>query len=196
MAKVDVRTGNGGGESYEAFPADTYYCEVHAADMTESQFKDDKTGAAKWQIKLTWQVYQLTEDQTEAGLEGEKWFFQWLEPWYGIKKDGGPSQFKVFVDSLVDQTLLADFDPADFDTDNLLGKRQKVTVSYFEKDGRGRNKVLSVAPLKPRRAAKPPAAPERGAAPAGVTRKAAPVVRNQPVAVAEPGDDVDADDLF
>jgi len=186
MAKVAVRTGGGGGEtSYEAFPADTYYCEINQAELVDSQFKDDKTGEPKQQIKITWEVYQLTGEQSDAGLTTGKWFWQWLEPYYGPTKNG-PSKFQAFIDSLVDQGLLAEFDAAAFDTDDLIGARQKVAVEEYKRaDGTMGNKVRAVLPLKPTRRAAPAAAAAKAPPPPGVTRKGAPPMRNPPVAVEE-----------
>jgi hypothetical protein len=193
-----VRTGGGVSEAREAFPADTYICMVNQAEMTESQFKDEKSGATKYQIKLTWEVCQLTPEQEEAELEVGKWFFQWLEPYYGETRNG-PSKFKAFIDSLQEQGMLATFDPADFDTDDLIGLKQKVTVQEFKRaDGTLGNKVTGVLPLKPRKRGAqsaepqdiPPSRPRPASPPAGITRKSAPVaVKNEPVPVGAEDDD-------
>lgn len=186
MAKIALNSGSGtGGESYEAYPADTYFCEIKSADLELSKFKDDKTGEDKYQIAIVWEVYQLTEDQHNEGLNTGKWFRQWFSPYYGETKNG-PSLFKQFIDGLRNQGHLADFDPAEFDTDELVGIKQKVTVTEKPKaDGTMTNKVTGVSPLKPQRrqAAQPaPAAPAKPAAPA---RRNVP----QPVAVgAEDGE--------
>lgn len=198
MTRVAVRVGGGGSEGQrEAFPADTYICEVNQAELVESQFKDDKTGEVKWQIKLTWEVCQLSPEQEEAGLETGKWFFMWLEPWYGTTAKRGPSKFKMFIDSLMEQGILEGFDPADFDTDDLVGKRQKVTVQEFKRpDGTTGNKVTGVLPLKLRRAAPaarpaPPLTVEPSPARVGARpRGAIPAPHNELVAVADGGDDL------
>lgn len=188
MAKVAVRVkGEDSGEtSYEAFPADTYVCQINNAELVESQFKDDKTGEAKWQIKITWEVAQLTDEQEEAGLEAGKWFWQYLEPYYGPTKNG-PSKFQAFIDSLREQGMLIDFDPHNFDTDDLIGIKQKVAVdTYTRTDKSVGNKVKAVLPLK----LKKPARAEPAAPPAGVTRKGAPPMRNAPQALDEVEDGI------
>jgi hypothetical protein len=191
MPKVQLNTGGGAGDgqSYEAFPADTYFCEIKSADLELSKFKDDKTGEDKYQIAIVWEVYQLTEDQEAEGLTTGKWFRQWFSPYYGETKNG-PSLFKAFIDALRAQGHLDGFDPNDFDTDDLIGIKQKVTVTEKPKaDGTMTNKVTGVSPLKPqRRQAAQPAPAAKPAAPAAPARRNVP----QPVAV---GAD-DGEELF
>lgn len=186
MAIIALNTGDTAGESYEAYPADTYYCEIEKADLELSKFKDDKTGEDKYQLAVVWSVYQLTEDQAEAGLTTGKWFRQWFTPWYGDTKNG-PSKFKQFIDSLRAQGHLGGFDEAErvIDTDWLLGIKQKVTVTEAPRaDGTMANKVAGVSPLKPQRR-QPAAQPAPAAKPAAPAR---PATRNAPVAVAEEGE--------
>jgi len=186
MAKIALNTGNGEtGEGYEVYPADTYLCEIKEFQHKLSNFKDDKTGEDKYEFEITWEVYQLSGEQIEAGLTTGKWFKQWFSEYYGPTRNGD-SKFKQFIDGLRAQGYLPDFDQSNFDTDDMIGIKQKVTVTEgTKKDGTPINKVVGTAPLKLQRRA--PAA--KPSAPAPAPRRNAP----QPVAVAEGGEDDDGE---
>lgn len=162
MAPIQIRTGGSTTSEYEAYPADTYYCQIRQAEVTESKFKD-KDGNAQYQLALVWEVTRLTAEQEEAGIEPGKWFRQWFSLYYG-ETQRGPSQLKAFVDSLSAQGLI-EFDPDAFDPDTLIGLEQRVSVgTKFAQDGREVNAVLGVAPLKiAKKSAKPAPAPAKNA---------------------------------
>jgi len=134
MARVQVSTGGSGGNGdFGVFPEDTYSAEIIKAEITESKFKDDKTGETKYQLAITWEINELTDEQAEDGLQLGKWVKQWIGLWYGTTKDGTPSKLKAFLDKLHSQELLPEeFDPdaadLELDTDWLVGIKQKIVV--------------------------------------------------------------------
>lgn len=199
MPKVDVRVkgeGEGETESYEVYPAGTYFCEVKKADYIKSQFKDERTGEDKYQIEITWEVFKLTDEQAEAGLTTGKWFKQWVEPFYGPTKNG-VSKFKALIDTMRGEGHLPEFDPNDFDTDDLVGIRQRVMViEGTKKDGTPVNKVSSTASLKLQRRAQPAQAAAPAARPAPQPRRNAPQAIS-PLPVSADGEIMDGEgDLF
>ena len=129
MARIDTtpKAGGNGGGDFVLLPTDIYRMKVIKSIYGENPFSEpNKDGTKPMQITLTWEVAELTADQAdEAEALGEEWdnatVPQYINPFYGDVKAGGPSRFKALVDSLVAQNLIADFDPADFDPDCFLG---------------------------------------------------------------------------
>ena len=175
MAVYKMKTGgSNNGTQYEPLPADTYLMRIREAKVTESTFKDEKTGEANIQMELTWEIVKLSNEQVEAGADKDRWVKQWLGFYYGETKNG-PSKFKAFVDGLRSQGLLDEFEDGsdEFDPDWLLGIEQRVLLTVSG----SWNKVVGVsAPLK-RKAAPAPAAP--------VAKK---LPKNAPVEIEEDSD--------
>jgi hypothetical protein len=164
MAKVQVRV-QGAAQSYEPLPADTYLMRIRAAEVVESTFKD-KSGETQLQLRLTWEVARLSQEQEEAGVDASRWVSQWIGWYYGETKSG-PSRLKKLIDGLQVQGFLQEFDSengAEIDTDWFVGIEQRVLL-----DIKGTyNQVVGVS--APRKKAAPKPAP----APAKPAPKAAP----------------------
>ena len=159
MAKATMQTT--GDTKFAPLPADTYYMQVRAADITKSAFKDDKTGEDKFQLQLTWEITRLTaEQEQDEEIDSDRWVKQWIGLWYGETKNG-PSKMKALIDSFQAQGLLQEFDPAtrEIDSDWFIGIEQRVTIAV--KPDSNFNNVVMVAPLKVKRPAAPKNAPQR-----------------------------------
>jgi hypothetical protein len=161
MARVNATAGNGNGSTadFVLLPTDIYRMKVIKSVYGENQFGEpDKNGKKPMQIVLTWEVTTLTEEQADAMTEAEQdWDTatvpQYLNPFYGDVRAGGPSKFKAFVDKLQEQGYLEGFDPGDFDSDIFLGIEQRVNIQCYTKTqgdyaGKLGNKVIDVLPLK------------------------------------------------
>ena len=159
MAKIAVRV-QGAAQSYEPLPADTYLMRIRAAEVVESTFKD-KSGETQLQLKLTWEVARLSQEQEEAGVDADRWVSQWIGWYYGETKSG-PSRLKKLIDGLQAQGFLAEFDPengAEIDTDWFLGIEQRVLL-----DIKGSyNQVVGVSAPRKKAAPKPAPAPAKPA---------------------------------
>lgn len=149
-ATWNTETPEQGGGDWTPLPTDTYVMKITDAEMEEDIFaKPDRDGNQPQKLKLTWEIAKLTPEQEEAGIRlGEKVWHR-INPYFGTVKDGGPSKFMAFVQSLVGQGLLpsGDFTPSDF-----VGITQRVLVEEYTKTmganaGKPGNKVTSVAPL-------------------------------------------------
>jgi hypothetical protein len=147
---------------YEVLPTDIYVMKVTEAAIEEDKFAEaNRDGTKPVKLVITWEIDRLTAEQQEAGIKvGEK-VWQRINPFYGLVKAGGPSKFKAFVDSLIEQGLL----PQKFTTADLVGITQRVNVEEYTKTmgqnaGSQGNRVTAVASLTPkRRQAAPKAAP-------------------------------------
>lgn len=160
MARISTSGGgNGGGDGFVLLPTDIYRMKVIKSVYADNPFADlNKDGTKPKQITLTWEIAELTQEQAdEAEALGEDWDSatvpQYLPPFYGDVKAGGPSKFKALVDSLVKQELIEAFDPDDFDTDCFLGIEQRVSIQRYikgqgENSGKPGNKIIEVMPLK------------------------------------------------
>ena len=158
MAKIAVRV-QGAASNYEPLPADTYLMRIRAAEVVESTFKD-KGGDAQLQLKLTWEIARLSQEQEEAGVDADRWVSQWIGWYYGDTKQG-PSRLKKLIDGFQAQGYLAEFDPetAEIDTDWFLGIEQRVLL-----DIKGSyNQVVGVSAPRKKAAAKPAPAPAKPA---------------------------------
>lgn len=151
------RGGTGSTAEFTILETDVYLMEIVKSTIEENQYADpNKDGSKPEQLVLTWQVYELTQDQAETeGAEDylEQKVWQRLAPYYGPVRDGGVSKFKAFIDGLRDQGLLEDFDPQAFEPESLVGIKQRVSVEKYTKGqgpnaGKPGNKVVTVMPLR------------------------------------------------
>lgn len=159
MAVFKMKTQNSSTTQYEALPADTYLMRIRDARITQSSFKDDRTGDPNLQMEITWEVVRLTPEQEEAGADPNRWVKQWLGFYYGQTKNG-PSKFKALLDDLRAQGHLEEFDESsgEFDPDWLVGIEQRVLLTVSG----SWNRVVGVsAPLKSKKGGK--AEPKRNA---------------------------------
>jgi hypothetical protein len=193
MTAYDTTRGGKGGGTFELLETDVYRCKIKRATIEQDTYGEpDEAGNYPDKLVLIWEVSAASEEQPEEVIGLSVW--QRLVPWYGTGKRG-PSQFKTLMDSLAGQALIAEFDPAAFDPESLVGVEQRVSVEKYIKTmgpnaGQPGNKVKQVLPIRRAKAAapaaKPASAPKAAAAPA-------PARRNAPVAVAEEGE---GEDLF
>lgn len=164
MAVINTQ-GRGNGTSATddvILPTDVYRMKIAWADIEEDRFAEpNKDGTKPEKLVMRWEVSALTPEQQEQDdaddlLKGKVW--QRINPYYGPVKDGGVSKFKAFIDSLVEQGFLEDFDPTEFDTEDLVELEQRVSVEHYIKGqgpnaGQPGNKVVSVMPLKRKKTA-------------------------------------------
>lgn len=137
---------------FEILPADVYRVEIKRATLEPNQYAEPlDDGTYPDQLVLCWEVYEATEEQDEGVVGLAVW--QRMAPWYGIGKRG-PSQFKILIDSLIEQEMLpADTDPDDFETDDLKGIKQRASVEVYIKgqgknQGQEGNRIAAILPLK------------------------------------------------
>lgn len=187
MAVIKTRSNGGTNEKeFMPLPTDVYQMEIAEARIEENQYAEPrKDGTKPEQLVITWEVSRVSEDQGEAGVLGGEKVWQRLNPYYGPVRDGGDSRFKMFIDSLLRQGVLKDFDPDAFDTDSLIGIEQRVTVEEYVKTmgpnaGKPGNRVTSVMPLR-----KAKAQPSEQAAP--TVQRATPRT-NSPVNMGDPAE--------
>lgn len=157
MAKLNLNSpSNGGGGDHTTIPTDIYTMTIAKADLELDQYgkKDDQGNPTEEKLVIRWEVVEeeLTEEQIGEGVLGGEPVWWRVNPWYGITKNGAPSKFKEFLDSLAEQKLI-ELDLDDFDTDTLVGIRQKVMIEERAKTmgpnaGKMGNYVKAVKPLK------------------------------------------------
>jgi hypothetical protein len=148
----------GGSGEWTPLPTDTYVMKIAEAAIEDDKFaQPDRDGRQPQKLVLTWEISKLSPEQQEAGIAlGEK-VWQRINPYFGTVKDGGPSKFMAFVQSLVEQKLL----PAgDFTVGDFIGITQRVLVEEYTKTmganvGKPGNRVASVAPLTVQRRQRP-----------------------------------------
>jgi hypothetical protein len=110
---------------------DIYRMVIKKADVEADKYAEpDENGNLPDKIVLIWEVYEATEDQDESVVGMSVW--QRMAPWYGTSKRG-PSPFKMLIDSLLEQEMITEFDPEDFDTDVLVGVKQRVNIEKYIK---------------------------------------------------------------
>lgn len=154
MAVVNLQNRGGGTSTgeFKLLETDVYRAKIADATLEEDQYAElSRDGTKPIRLVLRWEVTQATEDQ-DIECEGCA-VWQRFNPYYGTVREGGPSKFKAFIDSLRDQGMLEGFDPNAFDTDTLVGLEQRVSVEKYEKTmgpnvGKPGNKVVGVLPLK------------------------------------------------
>lgn len=160
---ISLSGSKGGGSSNEerpVLPTDIYRMKIVEAGIEDDSFaKPNKDGSLPQKIVLTWEVSWLTEEQQEAADEaGEEWLgvrvWSRFAPYYGDVRAGGPSKFKAFIDSLREQGHLTDFDPDNFDVEDLVDIEQRVSVEKYIKTmganaGQPGNKATAFAPVRP-----------------------------------------------
>lgn len=149
---------SGGSSEWAPLPTDTYLMKIAEALIEDDKFAEvDRDGKQPQKLVLTWEVTKLTPEQEQAGVKvGEK-VWQRLNPYYGTTKDGNPSKFMAFVQSLVEQKLLP---VGEFSVGDFVGITQRVLVEEYTKTmganaGKQGNKVTSVASLTVQRRQKP-----------------------------------------
>lgn len=177
MAVINTQARRGGSATgeMELLETDVYRMKIARATIEENQYADPLADGTKPdQLVLCWEVTEPIGEQDDSVVGLAVW--QRINPYYGPVRDGGVSRFKAFIDSLVEQGFLAEFDPQAFDTDALIGIEQRVSVENYIKSmganvGKPGNKVVQVLPLSRK----------KGQA------KAAPVRKNVPVEVDDDG---------
>lgn len=145
------KSGNGTGE-FILLETDVYRMKIADALLEEDQFAEPlNDGSKPIKLVLRWEVTEAGDDQDEEVVGCAVW--QRFNPYYGTVREGGPSKFKAFIDALREQGHLKEFDPGAFDTDQLVGIEQRVSVEKYTKTmganaGKPGNKVVGVLPLK------------------------------------------------
>lgn len=170
MAVINTQQSGGRPADAVILPTDVYLMEIMDAVIEDDQFAEPrKDGSKQQRIVVTWEVYALTPEQQEVGEESEPFLnqrvWQRFAPYYGPVRDGGDSKFKAFIDMLREQGYLKEFDPMMFDTDALVGIKQRVSVENYKKTmgpnaGQPGNKVVSVLPIRRGKASAVKAAPK------------------------------------
>src|SRR5687768_16330889 len=108
---------------YEVLPTDIYIMKIAETAIVEDKFAEaNRDGTKPVKLVITWESDRLTAEQQEAGIRPGEKVWQRINPFYGLVKAGGPSKFKAFVDSLIEQGLL----PQKFTTADLIGIVQPV----------------------------------------------------------------------
>lgn len=167
VINTQQRSGSKGGE-FTLLETDVYKAKIAAATVEEDQYAEPlNDGTKPEKLVLRWEVTEVTDEQDEDAVGCAVW--QRLAPYYGEVRDGGPSKFKAFIDSLREQGHLADFNPLAFDVETLINIQQRISVEKYKKTmgpnvGKDGNKVVSVMPIKGKRA-KAPAQPVATAEP-------------------------------
>lgn len=153
MAIIDTQgKGNGNGGNFKLLETDVYRMQIASATLEEDQFAEaNADGTKPIRLVLRWEVTEAGDDQDDGVVGCAVW--QRFNPYYGTVREGGPSRFKAFIDSLDAQGMIVNFDPAAFDTDTLVGVEQRVNVEHYLKTmganaGKPGNRVVGVLPLK------------------------------------------------
>jgi hypothetical protein len=164
--------------TFDLLETDIYRMVIKKAEVEADTFAEpDENGQFPDKLVLVWEVYETTDEQDDGVVGLSVW--QRMSPWYGAGKRG-PSAFKTLVDSLIEQEIITDFDPDNFDTDILVGIKQRVSVEKYiktmgpNKGDYGNRTVGAPMPVTRKKAAAKPAQPAR---------------RNVPVAVADDDDE-------
>lgn len=169
---LDLTAGKSGASSGErpVLPGDNYRMKIVDVAMRENRLeKPAADGTFPLQVSITWEISGLTDDQREAQDEaGEDWsdvrVWQDVTPWYGDTKSGSPSKFKALLDAIREAGYLPNFVPSEFDIGALMGVEMKVMLKVHIRTqgantGKPINRVVSVAPLKKKKAAAAAEAP-------------------------------------
>lgn len=139
--------------TYDPLPTDIYVMKIVESAMEDDKFAEvDRDGVTPQKLVLKWETTKLSPEQQEAGIGLEEPVWQRFNPYYGLVKAGGPSKFKAFVDSLIEQKLL----PVKFTPDDFVGIVQRVSVENYLKTmganvGKPGNRITAVSPLQPTR---------------------------------------------
>lgn len=121
---------------------------ITESDEVESVYKDDKTGEAKKQIRVTWEIVRVTPDQEEAGAFVGHQVKQWMPPFAGYRQDGSLSWLGQIVKPSIDNGELE----GEWSEKDLVGMTRRVSLSVEQKiDKHGNeqqfNRVTGIAPL-------------------------------------------------
>ncbi len=158
MAQVDTtKPQEAAGEQYDILPTDVYVMKIAESKREEDTFNTNKDGSHPIKLLIVWELERLTDEQDENIAIGTR-VYQRLNPWYGITRDGAPSKYKTFVDNLIQQGLV---EPLFDDETDLVGIVQRVSVEQYTKTmgtnkGQPGNRVVSVMPLRGKKATQPP----------------------------------------
>lgn len=158
IINTQERRGGGGTGDFKLLDTDVYRMKIADATLEEDQFAEPlNDGTKPIRLVLRWEVTETSDDQDEELTGCAVW--QRFNPWYGAVRDGGVSKFKSFIDALREQGHFPGFDPNAFNTDDLVGIEQRVSVEKYTKTmgpnaGKPGNKVVGVLPLKRSKAAK------------------------------------------
>lgn len=158
ILNLNERQSSGGTfEDRPIIPTDIYRMKIIEAKMEDDKFNPNKDGTFPQKLVLTWEMSVLTEEQQEAADDAEEdWsnvrVWSRFAPYYGTVKAGGPSKFKAFIDSLVDQGLL-ELNLDAFDVEDLIDIEQRVSVERYIKTmgqnaGQPGNKAIAYAPVR------------------------------------------------
>lgn len=145
--------------TYTVLPGDTYYMKCTNAwverNIKFGQEAYDKTGEYPKQFVMDWAVSRVTAEQQEAGIQlGESVRKYFSNIYMGMTKDGKPSVFKAFTDSLIEQGLL----PRKFTPKDFINIEQRIVVEVVQKaNGYDGNRITAILPLRPQRRAAAPA---------------------------------------
>lgn len=149
MAKLNLNERSKSG-NFITLETDVYRAKITKAAIEENQYGEpDDNGKRPDQLVLTWEITEPIGEQDDEVIGQAVW--QRMNPYYGPIRDGGSSKFKLFLDSLVEQGLI-ELDLNDFDTDELVGIEQRISVEKYKKSqgpnaGQLGNKVVGVLPL-------------------------------------------------
>jgi hypothetical protein len=153
VVNLSSRSGGGGASGdFKLLETDVYRMKIVAATLEEDQYAEPlNDGTKPVRLVLRWEVSAAGEDQDDDVKGCAVW--QRFAPWYGTVRDGGPSKFKAFIDSLREQSYLASFDPSAFNLEDLVSIEQRVSVEKYAKTmgpnaGKPGNKVVGILPLK------------------------------------------------
>lgn len=188
----DTTKSGKGDKEFTLLETDIYRMTIKKAEIAPNTYAEpDENGDYPDQLLIVWEVFEAGPEQ-DASVVGNA-VFQRMAPWYGTGKRGD-SQFKTLIDSLLKQGYR--IDPADFDTEELAGIKQRVSVELYTKTmgknaGQPGNRVVG-APQPLKKAAKPaPAQPTNGATRPTAPARPAPAPRAGAEVFEDEGETVD-----
>lgn len=157
---INTQERRGGSQTgeFKLLETDVYRAKIAEAKIEEDRFGTPlNDGSLPLKLVVRWEVCEATEDQDDEVIGCAVW--QRFNPWYGVTRDGKPSVFKTFVDALREQGLLKTFNPSAFDSGDLDGIEQRISVEKYLKSmgpnaGQPGNKVTAVLPLRAKKAPK------------------------------------------
>ena len=163
--RISLNQSNRPAANITILESDTYRMQIKRATIELDTYAEPrKDGSQPEKLVLCWEVTAASDEQDESVIGASVW--QRMAPYYGDVREGGPSRFKEFIDSLVAQGLIELDIEAGLDPEDLVGIEQRVTVEKRVKTmgankGQYGNRVAAVLPLKARRKATAPATPAK-----------------------------------
>jgi hypothetical protein len=163
MATISLTPQRSAAGEFRLLDTDVYRMRIASAEIEEDKFADALADGSKPQrLVLRWEVSEATPEQDEEVVGCAVW--QRINPFYGTVREGGPSKFKAFIDSLRAQGLLPDGE--ELETDAFVGIEQRVSVEKYIKTmgpnaGQPGNKVTAVLPIRRPKSAAPAKAPAK-----------------------------------